>query len=460
LRSKLYLVILVLVLAAGIMAPLHAQRTQPNLVVDIGRVVTAGQYGVVHISDKFTILNNGTTPASYLDFAIPRMYRSNLYYASAQDNLGSQLALDADVNKTSQFYWMRAHFAQDLAFNKTYTFAVSSTMGGMINSTSLGFEFNFTAAPILTQDARIANVTYVAPQASTFKIPSNSTYVQTGLGGFPALFHAYSPWKAYSTEMFYAPYGAVNQYVLDLDSAERDIIISNDGTLGVKERYHFHNPSVPVSSLTISLADGAYNVMAYDDVGVLWFSPQNPSAPYQVQVQPRLGSGIKVNENFTFTLTYNVPQSKYVSQLTWWGSYNLTFALLNNKDDFLFKNATVRIIAPDGTSVTSLKVAQQSPVSFPIQIAQDERSFTLQAVTSQANLTFGLAFGYIPFWSASQVLLWITGLEVVILVFALATRLRRGPELAVPIPVENLREFVGLYDERLAITRELVVMEE
>jgi chromosome segregation ATPase len=55
---------------------------------------------------------------------------------------------------------------------------------------------------------------------------------------------------------------------------------------------------------------------------------------------------------------------------------------------------------------------------------------------------------------------WIAGLEVVIVAFALVTRLRRGPELAVPIPVEKLREFVGLYDERLALTRELVVMEE
>ena len=459
-RSKLYLVILVVVLAAGIVAPLHAQQAQPKLVIDIDRTVNAGQYGVIHLNDQFTIFNNGTTPASYLDFAIPREYRNNLYYANAQDSLGTRLTLDADVNKTSQFYWMRAHFAQDLGFNKTYTFTVSSTLGHMINGTTLGYEFNFTAAPILSQDARIANVTYVAPQASTFKIEPNSTYVQTSFGSFPALLRTYKPWKAYSTEMFYAPYGAVNQYLLDLDSVQRDIIIGNDGTLGVEERYHFYNPGVVASSLTITLADGAYNVMAYDDVGALWTSPQNPSAPYLVQVTPRYASGIRNNENFTFTLTYNVPQSKYVSQLSWWGSYNLTFALLDNRDDFLYKNATVRITAPDGISISNLKVAPQSPVSHPIQISQDDRSFKLEGITSQANLTLGFVFGYIPFWSAFRVLPWIAGLEVVILAFALATRLRRGPALAVPIPVENLREFVGLYDERLALTRELVVMEE
>ncbi len=374
--------------------------------------------------------------------------------------MGTQLTLDADVDKTSQFYWMRVHFAQDLTSNKNYTLTVYSSMGRMINITSLGYEVNFTAAPILTQDARIANVTYVAPQASTFKIDQNSTYIQSTMGGFPALSKSYKPWKAYSTEQFYAPYGAVNQYVLNLNSVERDIIIGNRGTLSVNELYRFQNPAIPISSLMLTLPDGAYSVMAYDQVGALWTAPQTPSAPYQITVQPRYSAGIRPNENFTITITYSVPQSKYVSQLNWWGAYNMTFALLDNRDDFLFDNATVKIVAPDGTSITNFKLAPQSPISFPIQISQDQRTFELQGVTSQTNLNFGLSFNYLPFWSAFGVLPWIVELEVVIVAVALVMRVRRGPELAVPIPVENLREFVGLYDERLALTRELVVMEE
>jgi opacity protein-like surface antigen len=459
LKSKLLLAVLVVVLASVVVAPLHAQQPQPKLVIDIDRTVTAGQYGVVHINDQFSILNNGTTAASYLDFGLPRAFRSKLYYASAVDSLGTHLTLDADVNKTSQFYWMRAHFAQDVEFNKTYTFTVQSTMGNMINGTILGYEFNFTAAPILTQDAREANVTYAAPSASTFKIPANSSYVETTFRGFPALSRTYKPWKAYSTEMFYAPYGAVNQYLFDLSSVQRDIIIGNDGTLGVQERYDFHNPGVVASSLTITLMNGSYNVMAYDEVGALWTSPQNPSAPYQVQLAPRYSSGIKNGENFTFTLTYNVPQSEYLSQLNWWGSYKLNFTLLDNGDDFLYRNATVKIIAPDGLSITGLKTPPQSPVSYPIQMSQNDRSFKLEGVTSQANMTLGVVFNYPPLWSAFQVLPWIAGLEVVILAFVLVTRFRRAPEV-VPIPVEKLREFVGLYDERLALSRELVIMEE
>ena len=459
-KSKLVLVILVLVLFASIVAPLNAQQPQTKLTIDIFRTSTAGQYGVVHVSDRFSVYNNGSGSVSSLDFAIPRVYRDNLYYADAKDSLGKELTLEADVNQTSQLYWMRVHFSQDLVSDKNYTFTVSSVLGNMITSSVNGYEFNFTAAPILSQDVRVANVTFFVPQGSTFKLAANSTYTTVTFGGYPGLVHSYKPWKAYSSEIFSALYGAVSQYLLDLNSVQREIIIGSDGTLGVSELYHVYNPSVTIATLTITLPDGAYNVMAYDDVGAMWATPQNPASPYQVQVQPRYTVGIKTNESFTFTLTYNVPQSMYLKQLNWWGGYNLTFALLDSKDDFLYSNATVRIVGPPGMSITDFRIIPQSPVAYPIKISPDQRTFNIRGATAQTNMTFGLGFNYLPFWSAFGVLGWVAGLEVVIFAFALATRLRRGAELAVPIPVERLREFVGLYDERLALSRELVVMEE
>ena len=459
-KSKLVFAVLVLVLFAGTLAPLNAQQAQTKLTIDIIRTSTAGAYGVVHVNDRFFVYNNGSGSVSFLDFAIPRVYRDNLYYADARDNLGRNLTLDADVNQNPQLYWIRVHFAQDLASGKNYTFSVSSVLGSMIASTPIGFVFNFTAAPILSQDVRVANVTFFAPQGSTFKLPTNSSYAMITAGGYPGLVYTYRPWKAYSSEVFTAIYGSVNQYILDLNTVQRDIIIGNDGTLGVSELYHIYNPSTIITTLTITLADGAYNVMAYDDVGAMWATPQNPTAPYQVQVQPRYTVGIKPNESFTFTLTYNVPQSKYIKQLNWWGGYNLTFALLDNKDDYLFPNATVRIVAPPGMSITSLKIVPQSPVSYPIQISPDERTFIIRGATAQTSLAFGLGFDYLPFWSAFGVLGWIAALEVVLFALALATRLRRGVGPVVPIPVERLREFVGLYDERLALSREIVLMEE
>jgi hypothetical protein len=111
-------------------------------------------------------------------------------------------------------------------------------------------------------------------------------------------------------------------------------------------------------------------------------------------------------------------------------------------------------------TVTDVKTPAPAPLANPIQYDPINRAFALQGVTDQNNVTVGLTLNYAPFWSAYGALPWIFGLELALAAFALAVKIRRGPELAVPVPVEKLREFVGLYDERLALSRELVVMEE
>lgn len=445
--------------AVTIVVPLQAQ-SQPKLVIDIQRTMRSGQYGAVHVTDQFSVLNNGTTTASYLDVGFARHFRSNVYYVDAMDSQGRHLTIEPDVNTTSDAYMMRVHFAQDLAFDQKYNFTVTSVLWNVITPVSGGFEFNFTAAPVLTQDARLANVTFIAASASNFKFPVNTTVLVTDVAGVPAAIQEYRPWKAYSMEEFDAPYATVNQFIIDLRYAQRDIMIGNDGSLSVKDQYYVYDPAIDITALSITLPDGAYNVMAYDVVGAMWTTPENPGIPTQVTVSPRYGSGIRALESFNFTLTFNLPQSKYLKQLNWWGTYNLTLGFLNNQDDFIFDNATVKIDAPAGFKITDLKTLPQSILSYPIQVGQDDRIFNLQGVTNLNPLSFGVTFDYSTFWSAFPILPWVLALELIIVAAAVILRLRRGPEQEVPIPVERLREFVGLYDERLALSRELVIMEE
>jgi hypothetical protein len=421
--------------------------------------MTDGPWGAIHIADQFTVVNNGTSSASYLDVGLPQQFRSILYYVGAQDSLGRTLTIDAGISDAPGFYWFRVHFAQDLASGHTYKFTVSSVLNDLIQVVPTGFQLNFSAAPVLTQDARSANVTFYAPADSTFVTLPNSTYVSTRIGGFPVLTNHYSPWKAYSQQFFYAPFRSVTQQLLDVLSFERDITIGSAGVLTVRDKYSVFNPDIVVSSLSITLPDGAYNVMAYDVVGNLWPSPQSPGAPYQVTVTSRYNS-IKGTEFFNFTLTYNLPTTEYLKQLTWWGRYNLTLSLLNDNEDFVILNATVKIIAPTGMEIANLNLPPQSPVSPLIQVSDNQRTFQLQGVTNQNNLGFSATVIFLPFWSALTLVEFLLALEVAIFGVVVIQRYRRGPVVAVPVPVEKLREFVGLYDERLALSREILSMEE
>lgn len=459
-KAKFVVIVLVLTLALAAAAPVHGQEPPPGLSITIERSALIGQFGVVHVTDHFTIhTGNGSAPVSSLDFGFSRMYRSNVNFVGAKDQQGSTLTIDGDVRQSSDVYWMRVNFGE-LGANKTYDFNVAMVLSGVIARVPAGFTYNFSAAPILTQDAEYANTTLLATQGSTFAVPENSSYVPTTLNGVPALIREFKPWKAYSNDTFFAGFRTVNQYLMDLKSAQRDIIISNTAGLSVKDTYSIRNIGIAITSLTITLPTGATNVMAYDVVGAMWATPQNPSPPYQISIQPRYPSGIRGNENFTFTLTYDVPSSTYLKQLKWYGAYNLTFGLVNNKEDYVFDYVTVRIITPNGVSVGDVKTIPESPVSHPIQYDAANRVFTLQKVTNLDNVTVGVALNYLPFWSGVGALPWLLGFEVAIAAVALAVKVRRGPELAVPVPVEKLREFVGLYDEKLVLSRELIVMEE
>jgi hypothetical protein len=461
LKTKFIAILLLLVLALVVAVPTHAQTTPPpQLTIDISRTAYIGEYGVVHIIDNFTVHNSGTTPASYLDFGVLSVFKGDLYYVDAKDSQGKSLVVDTNVNQTSGFYWMRVHFANQLPFNSTYRFTVDSIVGHIITIAPNGLLYNFSAAPVLTQDARLANVTLLGAVGSSFAVAQNSTYTQKTVAGLPALVKQYKPWKAYSTETFFGPYLTVSQYLVDVASVERDIKIGSSGTLSILDTYNLHNYAIPITSLTITLPDGATNVMAYDVVGAMWTTPKDPGPPYQVSIAPRYGEGIRGKENFTFSLSYSLPQSEYLKQVNWWGNYNLTLPMLNNREDFVFDSATVKIMVPSGIRIDDVILPTSNPISPPIQYDPVKRQVQLQDVTVSSNVTLSVFFSFIPFWAAFEYLPWLLGIEVAFAAVVLADRIRRGPEIAIPVPVEKLREFVGLYDERISLSRELVAMEE
>jgi hypothetical protein len=134
--------------------------------------------------------------------------------------------------------------------------------------------------------------------------------------------------------------------------------------------------------------------------------------------------------------------------------------MLNNRDDFAFANATVKIQAPHGFKIENIVLPPANAAAPPILYDPTTDRFELQSVTSFSNVTLGVFYRLTPFWAGYGYLPWIFGLEVMLAAVVLVTKARRGPELAIPVPVERLREFVGLYDERISLSRELVAMEE
>ena len=459
-KTKLIAIALILIFSVVVTQPVHAQTPPQQLTIEVFRTASIGAWGVVHIQDNFTVNNSGTSPATYLDYGVPDSYRGNVVYISSTDSLGKTLTIDANANQTSEFYWFRIHFANQVPPGSTYRFTVTSNVADIITTAPNGLLYNFTAAPVLTEDAAQANVTLLGAIGSSFAVAPNSSYTQTRIRGFPALVKEYKPWSAYSQDNFVGPYLTISQYLVDLRSVERDIIITKEGTISIRDTYRLHNYAIPITSLTITLPQGATNVMAYDVVGAIWAVPLDPTPPYQVNVAPRYSEGIRGGEDFNFVLTYDLPQSTYVKGLGRWGNFNLTIPMVNNHDDFAFQNAIVKIQAPAGFKIDNVILPPTNPAAPPIQYLPANKQWSLQGVSASSNVTVAIFYTFVPFWAGYDYLPWIFGLEIALAAVLIVTKIRRGPELAIPIPVERLREFVGLYDERISLSRELVAMEE
>jgi hypothetical protein len=189
--------------------------------------------------------------------------------------------------------------------------------------------------------------------------------------------------------------------------------------------------------------------------------------------------GCATESNFTVSSDYYHPVSIFERQreLQFHFDIRLTIIRISEADELvgrlqshlhavyrqrrpLITEGTVRIIAPDGIFLSNLKLPAQSPVTLPFDVSGDYRTIKVRGVTNFNNLTFSLTFNYLPFWSALEILPWIFLLEIAVFAVVIVGKYRRGPSISVPIPVERLREFVGLYDERLALSRELLAMEE
>jgi hypothetical protein len=195
--------------------------------------------------------------------------------------------------------------------------------------------------------------------------------------------------------------------------------------------------------------------MAIDSVGSMWTEPRQVQ---DVTLAPRGTTSFQDGKNFTFTLSYSLPRNEYVKQVQWSGLYNFTFSFVSNNVNWLAEDVEVRIITPTGLALgeTSIQPDEKRTVS----LFQEEYVFLRRDLTPLHNTTFLVAFTYSPFWALVEPASWIVAAQVAVIALAAVLRLRKPPALEIPIPVERVRDFVELYDEKMGLTIELERMGE
>lgn len=454
-KSTIILLLTVLIIVSAI--PVPAQQTS-DVNIGIFRTVSFGEHGLAFFDDKFVVHNNGTGALSDFDVGFGREYSSGFRYLQVKDAANRTLLVDRDTNSSSKIYWMKVRLAEPVPFNRTYNFTMTMIFDNAIQLTEFGFVYNFTAAPVVTRTAQYANVTLVGTPASDFKVGRGTIHnetLTTTFQGRPAIVEPYKPWPAFDNRSFAVNFTSINQWIIKLQSFNRTVTLRATGDFDVADTYGFANAGISITNLPIKLPTGARDVMAFDSVGPMWTEVRQIQ---DVVVTPRGTTSFKAKENFTFTLTYSLPHSDYIKQVQWWGLYNLTFNLVSNNVYWVAERAVVRLIVPTGFTLDEISVEPDE--SKAVSPFQQEYVFFRTGLTPLHNTTFTLKFTYTPFWSLLRPATWLAAFGAAVIALAAVLRLRKPPELEIPIPVEKVRDFVELYDEKMGLSIELERMEE
>lgn len=445
-RTGLRLLIVLLTVFL-LLIPTIPIRSEQNLPVSLKaqRIVGISDYGVVVVNDTFVFVNLSNESIENFSIGFLKTYEKNLKYFMANDIQGRLLKID--LKKDRLIDWFMLKFPRPIFPKEEYQFSLIMVLSDLLKTKERNFIFNFTAAPILKTEAESYNVTIVLLPGSDVFLPEDSKFNKTKYYERPAVSRLFKPLKAYYNETVYFEFSSVTQYLLRCNSLEREVIINEDGYLYVSDTYHFTNKAIPIYSLPIRLMGNATDIMAYDIGGELWEESKTGS---EVTISPRYYS-IKGGENYTFRIKYKLSQSKYMKQLNWWGEYNFSFELFP-KSPWVIESLKVTITIPQGAELTSKAL---NPSELKTSLFNKKIVYELKGLTNFHNSTFSSIYKSPLFLASLKPLTWISILEACIVFASMLIRVKKPPLPAIPIPVDLIREFIRLYDEKIALKTEL-----
>jgi len=443
---------IVFILSTGL--PAVAAEPASEYTVKIDRVVQITGWGLVTVNDTYTMGNNSSASLEGIPIGLPRNLTTGLRYLGARDDQNRVLTIERDLDSSSGTYWFKVNFGRALAHNETYSFTVTSVYTNLLTLALGGFRFQFVTTPVLRVRATSENMTITAGAESKFSVPQWLNLTQVDAAGRVNLNGYFAPIEPYTAKPFVLNMTSTAQFIVRVPHVVREIRFGEDGTIRVSDVYEFESLGGSVSTIQLTLPQNSSDVMAYDQIGQLWDTPEKGP---DISVSPRYSGGIGQNRTFTFTLKYTLDPPAYVKEINWWGTNNYKFSLLSNLKYWVIDKLETNIVAPNGFAVRSVS---PSPSSTSQSFFHRNLAYTLTDVTPYTDLELILEYNYVPFWSGSLLLTWLGIIELVVVALAVVSR-RTGPAaLKIPVPSDKLKQFVELYDGRTALRLELDRMAE
>ncbi len=415
-------------------------------ILDVSRETKVGDYGLVEVNDIFYFDNSeGNEPINHFLFGFPQNLSNNIRYIEILDPQERKLEFKSRSDDALNIEWFDVTFSEPIQIGDKSSYNITMLLSEVIEFNESAFIFNFPIHPITSTEAASSNAIIMLPRDATPILSPNSTLAEAFVGDRQVLNETISPLEPNKIRIASFNYTSAIQKLINCISIEKKILFESNGEVIIKDNYSFFNYGENTSSIEVSVLEDIEEVALYDGVGFVGdVGVDFPES--KVSITPRY-SEFRNRENFNFQIEYNIPQRDYIEQLDWWGRYKFSI-LMPPIENYIVDEYNIVLDFPEGT--------------FFENIDPDEYTFINSSKSSKTFIAYNydnvlpsdhfseieIIYKFVPFWASItplNVLLMIMGVAVISFI---ALTLKKPAKPTIKIPIEKIRKYVDLQDEK------------
>jgi hypothetical protein len=448
------------------------------LITKIERDAELNGYGLVNYVDLIKIKNMNSNPITSIYIGIPISHTEDLIFFEATGKDEETLLVERESLVMNDFEMIAIYFdspllpqqSKEIRFVQTYKdmLIYEKTVGSPQQITFNGYVF-----PILPYYSK-------GTIKATYEIPSRSTVISYTEGGVEDPSEDIITYKVNSLDPFLENLVQNPKAIIDIkisnsdltkteiDELTREIYISPWGIIKVKEEYLIKNKgAIEIDELQFEIPGPAKEVSVFDDLGEILGVEIDPETNYTHLKYKDLSIDlsenrvtIDPNSKFRFNIQYFLPFEKYFT-LNWFQE-SIKIDVLTSRTEFLGRDHTFKLIIE---GCFTLDYVSEPPDAIEhsknaiILVYEAEYVSPLESRIIQFTFTINF-FDIILRPVAFILLIILLSSAFVLLIKSKKVEAGVGVISRELIPVNEIREFCSLYEERNALTFEIRKAEE
>jgi len=451
------------------MTPSYKNTYLPQLevganITSIERKVRPGEYGgYITINDTFVVYNNASHVLYGIYYYVPFNLTHNLRYIAAftSDNKPLTMKLvKENVNNMTKYVVL---FNKPLNPYHNFSFVVTTAYVGLINvyKSDQGQTFNFTLFkfPLIDITTIYVKVNVLIPFSAVLLNYTSAFDESAG-----ALVNESYNLSPFTYEHFFVNYTFGVQPAIEFTEVQKNYtVLTQVGYISVVEKHTIQNVGYSqMNSYSLYIPGDAYDLRIRDVVGNVTINRVygDENSPTK-RVSYIFTVDLRENHSYTYWIYYKLPVDNYQKE------DNLDLILTIDSYSGIttvVRNLTINVMLPIGSQILNVKYYNYTTYAY--------RDFTVIQI-KEYNITeynhVYINIRYVP--SITGILLRgfyyslfiaiVTSLYVIVRKSKRLRIVTRAPAIEEKvIPVEELKEFTRLYDEKMGYILELEHLDE